>query len=214
MNKRLLIDISMTVMMPLLMAYSLIGETFHEIAGTLMLALFILHHVLNRKWFRTLAKEDYSAAHILSIVIDLMLLVFMIVQPLSGIVLSKHLYTFLGIPGISAARLIHLCMAYWGFVLMSFHAGMHITPLVKMIGANKSKGKFFMALIAVISVYGAFAFVKRGFAGYMFLKQQFAFYDFSESVMLFILDYIAVMLLFMAAGCLMMFMLQKRRCDY
>ncbi len=34
---RIIIDISMTVMMPLLMAYSLIGELFHEIAGTHML---------------------------------------------------------------------------------------------------------------------------------------------------------------------------------
>ncbi len=33
---RIIIDISMTVMMPLLMAYSLIGELFHEITGSLI----------------------------------------------------------------------------------------------------------------------------------------------------------------------------------
>ena len=42
-KRKLLIDISMTVLLPLLMAYSLIGEKFHEIIGTLMLVLFITH---------------------------------------------------------------------------------------------------------------------------------------------------------------------------
>ena len=31
---RMTLDIAMTILMPLLMAYSLIGETFHEIIGT------------------------------------------------------------------------------------------------------------------------------------------------------------------------------------
>lgn len=39
---RILVDIAMTVLLPMLMAYSLIGEKFHEIIGTLMFALFIL----------------------------------------------------------------------------------------------------------------------------------------------------------------------------
>ena len=34
---RLTADIAMTVLLPMLMAYSLIGETFHEVVGTLML---------------------------------------------------------------------------------------------------------------------------------------------------------------------------------
>ena len=32
-NIRMTVDISMTVLLPMLMAYSLIGEKFHEIAG-------------------------------------------------------------------------------------------------------------------------------------------------------------------------------------
>ena len=42
------VDVLMTALLPCLMAYSLIGETFHEIAGVAMLALFITHHGLNR----------------------------------------------------------------------------------------------------------------------------------------------------------------------
>ena len=37
------IDALMVAFLPMLMAYSLIGETFHEIAGTIMFVLFLLH---------------------------------------------------------------------------------------------------------------------------------------------------------------------------
>ena len=53
MDRRRIIDISMVILLPMLMAYSLIGETFHEAAGTLMFILFIVHHVMNRGWYST-----------------------------------------------------------------------------------------------------------------------------------------------------------------
>ena len=40
---RLSLDIAMTIILPMLMAYSLIGEVFHEVIGTLMFVLFIIH---------------------------------------------------------------------------------------------------------------------------------------------------------------------------
>lgn len=49
----------------LLMACSLVGEAFHEAAGTLMLALFILHHRLNRGWWRGLFRGKYSPQRVL-----------------------------------------------------------------------------------------------------------------------------------------------------
>ena len=55
---RIIVDIAMTVSLPMLMAYSLIGESFHEIIGTLMFALFILHHVLNRKWYASCSAHE------------------------------------------------------------------------------------------------------------------------------------------------------------
>lgn len=75
---RLIIDIGMTLLLPLLMAYSLIGELFHEIIGTLIFLLFIIHHVMNRKWFGALVNGKYSADRIFRTVINILLIVFMI----------------------------------------------------------------------------------------------------------------------------------------
>ena len=59
-TKRRIIDTAMVLLLPLLMAYSLIGEAFHEVAGTLMLVLFLLHHWMNRAWWKNLFKGRYS----------------------------------------------------------------------------------------------------------------------------------------------------------
>ena len=122
---------AMVLLLPMLMAYSLIGEAFHEVAGTLMLALFILHHWMNRAWWKNLFKGQYSPQRVFQTALNLLLLIFMIAQPLCGILISKHLYTFLPTDGVSSvARAIHLPLANWGFVLMSLHAGTHLSAML------------------------------------------------------------------------------------
>ena len=87
------IDALMVAFLPMLMAYSLIGETFHEVAGTIMFVLFLLHLWFHRKWWKALAKGRYTPYRVFITVLNIALLVLMFMQPLSGIALSKHLYT-------------------------------------------------------------------------------------------------------------------------
>ena len=214
---KLIVDVAMTVLLPMLMAYALIGEKFHEIVGTVMLLLFILHHILNRKWYPALftpkraggmsgghsgRKGKYSARRIFQAALDIILIVIMIMQPISGILMSKHLYTFIKVQGVSAtARKVHMCLAYWGFVLMCVHAGTHLTTPFSKLRRDK-KGLWAGIHIAwfAASVYGCIAFVKRNLADYMFRKTVFVFFDYSEPKAHFFLDYGAMMLLFMFAG--------------
>lgn len=202
---RVFIDIAMTLLLPLLMAYSLIGETFHEIAGTAMLALFILHHIQNRRWFPGLFRSRYSRRRIFQTVLDSLLLVFMIIQPVSGILMSKHLYTFLQIPGAAArVREIHLCLAYWGYILISLHAGTHLSLMVERIQSRGKKVLLpFLCTDILICAYGIYAFFRRQFPDYMFRRTAFVFFDYSSPLIVFILDYLAVMVLFETAGYLL-----------
>ena len=199
---RMIVDISMTVILPLLMAYSLIGETFHEIAGITMFVLFVVHQILNRKWYASLFKGKYTARRVFQTVVNLLLLIFMILQPISGILMSKHLFTFIEVPGAAAtAREIHLVLAYWGFALMCVHAGTHLTaPLSKLKKKHKGVWIAVVSSLAAVSAYGVYAFIKRQIADYMFMKSAFVFFDFSEPRVFFFLDYLAVMVLFGTLG--------------
>lgn len=209
---RTVIDILMILIMPLLMAYSLVGETLHEIIGTAIFVLFITHHVINRKWYSSLNKGRYNAQRIIRTVLDLLLFVFMILQPVSGMLISKHLYTFIPVlPVTSLMRTIHLIGSYWGFVLLSFHAGIHLEPLVNKVCINKVAKIVFISVSLIISLIGCYVFYKRRFAGFMTGKNAFIFIDPNESRILFYLEHLAVMILFEVFGYIVFRLILTRR---
>lgn len=210
-NIQMLVDIAMTVLLTMLMAYSLIGEKLHEIIGSVIFVLFIIHHILNRKWYMAIFKGKYTPRRMFQTVLDMLLLLFMVVQPFSGALMSKHLYTFIRIGGVSAAaREIHLFLAYWGFVLMCVHAGTHLLPSLNILKKNKKRvWGILIGVITAVSIYGIYAFVNRHFVDYMFLRSQFVFIDFNEPRLLFFADYAAIIVCFWFVGILISWWLQK-----
>ena len=49
---RIAVDVIMTVLLLMLMAYSLIGENLHEIIGTAIFVLYIAHHIINHGFYK------------------------------------------------------------------------------------------------------------------------------------------------------------------
>ena len=195
---RMIIDILMVALLPLLMAYSLIGENIHEVLGICMFALFIVHHAINRKWWTGIFKGKYNAVRILNTAVNLFLAVFMLLQPISGILMSKYVLKEVTISGASSAlRTIHMALAYWGFIMMSFHLGLHIRVISAKIKIhmNKVVRTAVTVLFLLIAAYGVYAFINRGIGDYLLMKVMFAFFDFGESRFRFLLDYAAVMVL-------------------
>lgn len=210
MNKRhikslkMAVDCGMMILLPLLMACSLVGEAVHEWLGVAMAALFIVHHALNWRWYRGLSRGRYSGVRILETLTNSFLLADMIALPVSGILMSHHVFTFLNMGGgMSPARTIHLLASYWGLVLMSFHIGVHGGVLSK---AASRKEPFALRTViprvaaALLALWGILAFVRREIGSYLFLRNQFVFYDFSQPLAGFLVDIVAVMALFAMAG--------------
>lgn len=202
---RLIVDAVMSALLLLLMAYELIGAAVHEWLGIAMFVLAILHHVLNRRWSGNVLKGKYSPARILQTVLVVLALTSMVGSMVSGIILSRHALAFLPIRGGTGwARTVHLLCGYWGFVLMSLHLGLHWSVMAGSVGKSlkASAMRAWVCRLAglLAAVYGAYAFVKRGLPDYLLLKNHFAFFDFSEPVPLFLLDYLAIMGLFVWAG--------------
>lgn len=199
------VDLCMTILLPLLMAYSLIGETAHEWIGASMLILFVAHHILNYRWFHSLFKGRYNPVRILNTAVNLLLLIDILLQGISGIIMSRQVFVFLNIQqGASSARVIHLLGAYWGFVLMSAHIGLHWNAMVGHIKKPMKESKWLRVLARTlcggISAYGMYAFTHRQLGDYMLLKSQFVFFNFDEPIILFLLDYAAMMVLFATLG--------------
>ena len=189
----------MTAVLLLLMAYSLVGEAAHEWLGVGMGVLFIIHHILNNAWSRTVFKGRYTPYRVLQTTLVALVALAMLGSMGSGIVLSRYALGFLSITsGQALARTVHLLCAYWGFVFMSLHLGLHWSMMMTMAGRmfkKPSATRTYTARIAafLIAGYGIWAFIKRDIGQYMFLKTQFVFFDFDEPLIYFLLDYIAVM---------------------
>lgn len=202
MMMKIIVDFGMTVLLLLLMTYELIGQAVHEWLGVGMFVLLILHHVLNKAWGQNVLKGRYSAVRILQTVLVIGVLSAMIGSMISGVILSRHVFSSLPIRGGRAfARSLHMVCAYGGFVLMSLHLGFHWGVMMGIIKKHIKKQSAVRKWIwriaaAMIAGYGIFAFVKRDIGSYMFLKNQFVFFDFEEPLILFLLDYVSIMGLF------------------
>ena len=199
---RILTDVFMTVLLLFLMAYELVGTAAHEWAGTGMMVLFILHHILNRKWIKNIFHGKYTAIRALQTVLSILILVSMLGSMISGILLSRQVFFFIKAGSFTGlARKTHMLCAYWGFVLMSVHLGMHWGMITVRFSKKFSFFKKSGVLIGVvIAVYGVYAFWKRDIGNYMLLKTEFVFFNYEEPLIFFFLDYLAVMGLFIFAG--------------
>ena len=212
---KIITDILMTTALLLLMSYSLLGEALHEWLGIGMFVLFLLHHVLNNAWCRNLFKGRYTSFRILQTVLVILALCAMIGSMVSGVVLSRYALSFLTITkGRSWARTLHMLSAYWGFVFIALHLGLHWNMMIGMAKRMLKKPSALRAWSVrtvglVIAGYGVYAFIKQEIGSYMFLKNQFVFFDFNESLIRFLFDYIAVMGLFVFIGHYLAEMIQK-----
>lgn len=195
-----IVDGMMTLGLLFLMGYQLWGESAHEWAGAGMLLLFLVHNFLNRSWYRNLFRGRFTPMRLVQIGVNMLLLTAMLAQMYSGIVMSRHVFAFLSIDGgMAVARRLHILGAYWGFVLMSVHLGLHWNMFLNMAG-KRGAGSFprlprpalFLAGLA-IAAYGLSVFIRRDFPVYMFLRTEFVFLDYDEPVWLFYLDYICLM---------------------
>jgi len=199
----------MSAGMLLLMTYAVAGEKFHEWLGVVMLSLFLIHHIINKTWHKNLFRGSYTPLRTMLLIIDLLVLACMLAQAASGIALSKHVFAPLQIhTGMAQARMLHMLGAYWGFVLMAIHLGMHwkmvsgMLSLCRKDAASRSSGTHFAvkALLLGLSAYGARAFVQHDLASYMFWERQFAFIDYEQPLLPLLADYASIAVLFAAAG--------------
>ena len=203
---KIIVDLGMTILLMLLMAFELIGRTAHEWIGAGMFVLFIVHHILNRKWSGNLFHGKYSSYRSLQTVSAVLVFLAMMGSMVSAVLISREVFAFLPISGgRSFGRTLHMLCAYWGFLFLSFHLGIHWNMILGMAGKlcgkpSKLRARLIRTAGALIAAYGVYALFRRGIPSYLLLQTQFVFFDFEEPLIFFFLDYLAVMGLFVFAG--------------
>lgn len=204
---KIFIDMLMTGMLLFQMSYSMIGESRHKRLGIVLLMLFVLHNALNCGFYKNVFHGKYSPFRMLQMCLAFLALLSMAGAVFSGISMAKDVFPFLPfrLRG-SIARELHMVSVYWGFVILSLHLGLHWSMMLgmmkkKMPVLQTKKGVVLLRISGIlIAAYGVYAFVIRDIGLYMTLQNMFVFFDFEEPLVFFILDYLAVMGLFVWVG--------------
>lgn len=129
---RMPIDIAMTLLSIILMGgnYFFPADIVHEILGVALLLLWAVHIALNRRWYGAIFRGKYNPYRAMQTVVNCGILICAIFLMISGIILSNHIFTFLGIEkGLGFARIAHLLASHWYFLFMSMHIGLHVSMI-------------------------------------------------------------------------------------
>lgn len=119
------IDVAMTVLMVIAMAYQITQNAIHdEYVGFTVIVLFMFHNFLNRHWYRTVLKGKLNPRCILQIGLNLLFLLVMAVTVLCGILISSDVFPYLAVDDDMIFQQIHVQTAYWGFIIMAIHIAM------------------------------------------------------------------------------------------
>lgn len=194
------VDIALLLLLVFCMGFHLWGMLAHEIAGTAMLALLIVHNILNRQWYKAIFRGRYGAMRLWLSVLVLLLLAAGLALAYSSEIISKYVFAFLPDWGSQAlAHRLHLWAAYWGMLLMSLHLGLHWGKFVHLgdFSGAVLHGKWLgiAAKIAAlgIAVYGVYAFIARSCLDYLLFRSAFFMFDRTETAGGFYVDYLCMM---------------------
>ena len=199
MNKkfRIILDIVMTCLFIILMGYYVTDNAVHEILGTITFVLFIIHHILNIKWYKGIFKGKHSFQRTFHIILNLLLFVAMLGMMVSGIMISANVFAFLDIPTTMFGRRLHMISTSWGFVLMAIHVGLHITSLMNKLNTKMKNSTFeyvYYFVLAILVGLGIYSFINLKVWEDMFLLNDFKFFDYEQSPILFYLKYLLVLI--------------------
>lgn len=183
---QIIVDIAMVILMILLIGYHLQEHIVHEYLGIALFGFFIIHHVLNYRWYFAIQKGKYNTLRKVLVLINILLMIDMILIVCSCLMISRNVFSGLLIGSAAMGRRIHMVATAWGFVLMSIHLGVHYPKFKKVF-------EYIKYVLIGMGLYGLFSLIKRELWNDLFLLQEFKFFDYSESPWIFYLDYICIL---------------------
>lgn len=147
------LDVLMVILMIAVMSYQATGNLFHEVAGVILLVLFIIHNILNRNWYKNIRRGKYSGFRSMMLIINILTLICMLAAMGTGIYLSQSIFeSLLGMREAYLIRPWHVAAGAWGMILISFHGGMHI----RIPGEKKALYWLGAVLCAVFGIWAFF----------------------------------------------------------
>ena len=199
-----ILDIILTLLLLFLMAYQVTGERMHEWIGVGMTILIIVHHILNRKWYKALVKGRYNPYRILVTMVNFLLLGAFALTAFCGMSMSGYAVPFLyGMTSVTFARRFHLAVSHWAFVLTGLHLGLHLPVVLAKMKLSKALNRVLSAVFALAAAYGCYLFFRANILDYMLFRVPFAFLDYEKTKIIVIIENLFMLVFWAFPGALL-----------
>ena len=207
-----ILDIIMIILFIILMGYYTTDNIVHEILGITIFVLFIIHNILNIRWYKGIFKGKHNFQRTFHIILNLLLFIAMVGMMVSGIMISADVFAFLGIPTTMFGRRLHMLSTSWGFILMAIHVGLHISALMNKLNTKMKNSTFeyvYYFILLLLAGLGIYSFINLKVWEDMFLVNDFKFFDYEQSSIVFYLKYLSILIFIALVIYIIFFLLRK-----
>jgi hypothetical protein len=170
---KIILDITMVIVFTLLYNTRVLGMTFHEVAGLAIGAIILVHCGLNWKWIKGVTLKFFNKGTPfktrLGYIVDLLLLINVIVIIVTGIFISKTLFSGLNFGGAHSYKFLHVASSYFSLILIGIHLGLHWNWVMIMfkrivkLPEQKMFSYLSKALAVVVLVFGIYTMNSSAF---------------------------------------------------
>jgi hypothetical protein len=200
---RLLLDFLAVAFIIACLAYWWLDNLSHELFGTALFVLVIVHNVFNRRWYGGVTKRKLDAVRIVNLVTIACLAIGMTIMLVTSLLVSRNLFPFTALSGAFAVREIHMFAAYWVLLIIAVHLGTRWEVVMNVFrttfGIRTPNGVRAWAariLGLVVAAWGVKSFSDMAFGAKLMLTYSLDMWDFNESTLGFFLSYGSIVGLF------------------
>ncbi len=170
---KILLDVVLLGLLLLMYQKQVISMSFHEIGGLALLGLFLVHLLINRRWIASVTRRLFSkkipARTRIGYLIDVLLVAAFALVGVSGILISKQLFSF---HGGYAWKTIHYTAAAAALILMGVHLALHwrfvLHTMKKIVPIPAKIAKpLGMVLAACIFLFGVYSMTSTSFLSWL-----------------------------------------------
>lgn len=188
------------------LAYWWLGNLVHELVGTGMFLLLIVHNVFNRRWYGTISKARREPRVRLNTWLTLALALVMLTLLITSVLISKALSGIMSPFAGFTVRQIHTVAAYWVLVIVSIHLGfrwaliMGVTRgLLGIKAPSAIRTQALRGAAAALAIHGVWSAFELGLGTKLSMRMTLDWWNFEESVAGFFVHCFAVSALCISA---------------
>jgi hypothetical protein len=202
---RLAFDLTAASLLLIGLAYWWLGNAVHELAGTAMFLLLLVHNVFNRRWYGRLPKTPREPRGLINVGVTFLLLAGMAALLVTSVLISNTLSGFMPSFGGFTTRQIHVLAGYWVLVIVAIHLGLRWPMLMgvarNLFGITQSSAlRTFVlrVLAAAIAIHGIWSSFALGVGTRLAMQTTLDWWSFEDAVVGFFVHCLAIVGLYIA----------------